>query len=821
MLKVLKNLKESAISVLVIVILLCVQAATDLALPTYTSKIVNTGIQQGGIENSAPEYIAKSQMDNLLKFTTDDEKILNDYELISEDSKHYEKGVKDYPEIANQEVYKLKDINEEEQDTLNQIIAKPLLALSALEAPEEVSKPDMDLMLAFVENDEDILNSYTLSEDGNTYKIKDIGSVEKGKLNTSLINGLLVKQMASNEESANQIKSSMLENMPNAQKTVMENMSLAEIISAMPEEQKEGLLNTIEAKLPSTIDTMIANLSDSMLEQAAIQEVKLQYQYLGANTDNIQNSYILLTGLQMLGIALITMISAVTIMLLSSRVAAKLGKTLREKVFKKVLSFSTEEFNGFSTASLITRTTNDIQQIQMLLTILFRVIVYAPIIAIGGFIRVLFNSDASMAWIIGLAVVCIIIIVLTLMIVALPKFKILQKLVDKLNLVSREILTGSQVIRAFNTEEREEKRFGKANLDLMKTQVFVNRAMTIMMPALMLVMNCITVLIVWVGGHNVNDGLMQVGDVMAFIQYTMQIVMAFLMISMISIMLPRAMVSAGRINEVLETDPKIKDKDKTKEFKEDKKGYVEFKDVSFHYPDADTEVISDITFTAKPGETTALIGSTGSGKSTIVNLIPRFYDVTGGELLVDGINIKDANQKELRKRIGFVPQKGVLFSGTIESNIKYGDENIPDEKMIEAAQIAQAEEFINTKPDKYDEPIAQGGGNVSGGQKQRLSIARAIAIDPEIFVFDDSFSALDLKTDKILREELAKRTKDKTVIIVAQRISTIMNADQIIVLDEGKIVGKGTHEELLESCETYKQIALSQLSKEELENGRE
>ena len=821
MLKVLKNLKESAISVLVIVILLCIQAATDLALPTYTSKIVNTGIQQGGIENSAPEYIAKSQMDNLLKFTTDDEKILNDYELISEDSKHYEKDVKDYPEIANQEVYKLKDINEEEQDTLNQIIAKPLLALSALEAPEEVSKADMDLMLAFVENDEDILNSYTLSEDGNTYKIKDISSIEKGKLNISLINGLLVKQMVSNEESANQIKSSMLENMPNAQKAVMENMSLAEIISAMPEEQKEGLLNTIEAKLPSTIDTMIANLSDSMLEQAAIQEVKLQYQYLGANTDNIQNSYILLTGLQMLGIALITMISAVTIMLLSSRVAAKLGKTLREKVFKKVLSFSTEEFNGFSTASLITRTTNDIQQIQMLLTILFRVIVYAPIIAIGGFIRVLFNSDASMAWIIGLAVVCIIIIVLTLMIVALPKFKILQKLVDKLNLVSREILTGSQVIRAFNTEEREEKRFGKANLDLMKTQVFVNRAMTIMMPALMLVMNCITVLIVWVGGHNVNDGLMQVGDVMAFIQYTMQIVMAFLMISMISIMLPRAMVSAGRINEVLETDPKIKDKDKTKEFKEDKKGYVEFKDVSFHYPDADTEVISDITFTAKPGETTALIGSTGSGKSTIVNLIPRFYDVTGGELLVDGINIKDANQKELRKRIGFVPQKGVLFSGTIESNIKYGDENIPDEKMIEAAQIAQAEEFINTKPDKYNEPIAQGGGNVSGGQKQRLSIARAIAIDPEIFVFDDSFSALDLKTDKILREELAKRTKDKTVIIVAQRISTIMNADQIIVLDEGKIVGKGTHEELMKTCETYQQIALSQLSKEELENGRE
>ena len=821
MLKVLKNLKESAISVIVIVILLCVQATTDLALPTYTSKIVNTGIQQGGIENSAPEYIAKSQMDNLLKFTNDDEKILNDYEIISEDSKHYEKDVKDYPEIANQEVYKIKDISDEEQDSLNQAIAKPLLALSSLEAPEEVSKEDMNLMLSFVENEDDILNSYNLSEDGNTYKIKDISNVEKGKLNINLMNGLLVKQIVSNKETANQMKSSMLENLPDAQKKIFEKMSLAEILGNFPEEQKVEFINKIEAELPNIIDTMIAKLSDSMIEQAAIQEVKLQYQYLGANTDDIQNEYIFTTGLQMLGIATITMLSAVTIMLLSSRVAARLGKTLREKIFKKVLSFSTEEFNGFSTASLITRTTNDIQQIQMLLTILFRVIVYAPIIAIGGFIRVLFNSDASMAWIIGLAVVCIIIIVLTLMIVAMPRFKSLQKLVDKLNLVSREILTGSQVIRAFNTEKREEKRFDGANQDLMKTQVFVNRAMTIMMPALMLVMNCITILIVWVGGHNVNDGLMQVGDVMAFIQYTMQIVMAFLMISMVSIMLPRAMVSAGRINEVLDTDPKIKDKDETKDFKEDKKGYVEFKDVSFHYPDADTEVISDITFTAKPGETTALIGSTGSGKSTIVNLIPRFYDVTGGELLVDGINIKDANQKELRKRIGFVPQKGVLFSGTIESNIKYGDENISDERMVESAQIAQAEEFINGKPDKYNDPIAQGGGNVSGGQKQRLSIARAIAIDPEILVFDDSFSALDLKTDKILREELEKHTKNKTVIIVAQRISTIMNADQIIVLDEGKIVGKGTHEELLKTCETYQQIALSQLSKEELENGRE
>ena len=760
-------------------------------------------------------------MDDLLKFTNDDEKILNNYELVSKDSKNYEKYVKDYPEVTNQEVYKIKDLKQEDLDNLNQAISKPLLALSSLEIPEEVSKEDMDLLLSFAEDKDGVLNSYTLSEDGNTYKLNDISNIEKGKLNHNLFKSLLVKLVTSNEESANQMKSSMLENIPEEQKNAMDGMTLVQIINMMPEEQKTEFANSLEIELPNMLDKMVSNLSESMLEQAAIQEVKVQYQYLGADTDKIQNTFILISGLQMLGIAAITMISAISIMLLSARVAARLGKTLREKVFKKVLSFSTEEFNGFSTASLITRTTNDIQQIQMLLTILFRVVVYAPIIAIGGFIRVLFNSDASMAWIIGLAVICIVIIVLTLMIIAMPRFKILQKLVDKLNLVSREILTGSQVIRAFNTEEREEKRFDGANQDLMKTQVFVNRAMSIMMPALMLVMNCITILIVWVGGHNVNDGLMQVGDVMAFIQYTMQIVMAFLMISMVSIMLPRASVSAERINEVLETEPKIKDKKETKAFKEDKKGYVEFKDVSFHYPDADTEVVTDISFTAKPGETTAIIGSTGSGKSTIVNLIPRFYDVTGGELLVDGVNVKDVSQNELRKRIGFVPQKGILFSGTIESNIKYGNENITDEQMVEAAQIAQAEEFIETKPQKYQEPISQGGGNVSGGQKQRLSIARAIAINPEIFVFDDSFSALDMKTDKILREELSKRTKDKTVIIVAQRISTIMNADQIIVLDEGKIVGKGTHDELMQSCETYRQIALSQLSKEELENGRE
>ena len=540
-----------------------------------------------------------------------------------------------------------------------------------------------------------------------------------------------------------------------------------------------------------------------------IQENALQLQ------DNY-NEQIIITGIKMLGIALISMISAVSIMLLSSRVAAKLGKILRDKVFEKVISFSNKEYRQFSVASLITRTTNDVSQIQGLIPMLFRVVVYAPIIGIGGFIRVLNYSDFSMAWIIGLAIVCIIVIVLTLFIVAMPKFKKLQNLIDKLNLVSREILTGIPVIRAFNTAKREEKRFEKANADLMKTNIFVNRTMSIMMPILMLIMNGITLLIVWFGGNNVDKGIMQVGDIMAFIQYTIQIVTSFLVISMISIMIPRASVSAKRINEVLETIPNIKDKEQLKEFDKNKKGLVEFRNVSFRYPDADTEILTDIDFEAKPGETTAIIGSTGSGKSTLVNLIPRFYDVTGGELLIDGINIKDVSQKELRKKIGFIPQKGMLFSGTIESNIKYGNPEMKDEQMIKAARIAQAEEFINAKKEKYKSEIAQGGNNVSGGQKQRLSISRAIAIDPEILVFDDSFSALDLKTDRKLRETLEKEIKGKTIIIVAQRISTIMNANQIIVLEEGKMVGKGTHNELMETNETYKQIALSQLSEEEL-----
>ena len=623
------------------------------------------------------------------------------------------------------------------------------------------------------------------------------------------------------EQTASQIKEKILSNMPEQQKIYIQNMSLIEIIRNMPEEQRTQLLEQFSEK--------IENMADSIKEQAAISSVKEIYKELGVDTDALQNNYIILSGIEMLEVSLVSMVSAVLVMLFSSKVAAKLGKTLREKVFTKVLTFSTEELNKFSTASLITRSTNDIQQIQQLITMLFRVVVYAPIIGIGGFIKVLTNTDNSMAWIIGVAILAILFVVGTLFIIAMPKFKKLQELTDKLNLVSREILTGLQVIRAFNKEKWEENRFDNANKDLTKTNVFVNKAMSMMMPLLMLIMNAITVLIIWQGGHSVDEGLLQVGDMMAFIQYTMQIVMSFLMISMISIMLPRASVSANRINEIVDTIPKIKDKNDTKKFNPNKKGLVEFKNVSFRYPDADAEILEDINFTAKPGETTAIIGSTGSGKSTVVNLIPRFYDVTGGELLIDGVNIKDVSQKDLRDIIGFVPQKGILFSGTIESNIKYSDENMSDKRMIEAAEIAQATEFIDSKENKYKDAIAQGGGNVSGGQKQRLSIARAIAKDPEIFVFDDSFSALDFKTDSKLREALSEKTENKTVIIVAQRISTILNADQIIVLDEGKVVGIGKHEELMKDNETYRQIALSQLSEEELnlnikeekENGKE
>ena len=748
MLKVLKNLKQSWVSVIVIVLLLCVQAAVDLELPNYTSRIVNNGIQSGGIEYVAPDIINSEDMEQILFFTDEDDKILENYTITG---------------------------------------------------TEELSKQQERLLDKYFKNTDSIYPKYV---------IKNITKAQKEELSNIMTKPIITSQMFQNEETSAKIKEQLMSNIPEEQKTIFENMTLMQILQMLPQEQVSQLLN----EATKQIDEM----QDSIKEQAGIVYTKQLYKDAGANTDDIQIRYISITGLKMLALAFISMTSGIIIMMLSARVGARLARTLREKVFNKVLTFTTKELREFSTASLITRSTNDVQQIQQLMAMLFRTVVYAPIIGIGGILKVLSQSNSSMAWIIGLAVITILVVVGGLFAITMPKFKKLQDLVDKLNNVSREILTGLPVIRAFNTEKREEKRFENANSDLMKANIFVNRAMSIMMPMLMLIMNGVSILIIWVGGHNIDNGVMQVGDMLAFIQYAMQIVMSFLMISMISIMLPRASVSANRIMEVIETEPSIKDKENTQKPDPTKKGLVEFKNVSFRYPDADSEILEDINFTAEPGKTTAIIGSTGSGKSTVVNLIPRFYDVTGGELLVDGVNVKDLSQKDLRNIIGFVPQKGVLFSGTIESNIKYANENISDEKMQQAAKIAQAVEFIDEKPEKYESEIAQGGNNVSGGQKQRLAIARAIAKDPEIFVFDDSFSALDFKTDATLREALAKNTKNKTSIIVAQRISTILNADKIIVLDDGKIVGQGTHEELMKNNEVYREIALSQLSEQEL-----
>ena len=747
MFKVLLKLRKAWKSVLIVMILLVVQAMGELALPDYTSRIVNVGIQQGGVESCAPEAIREEELQNILITTDEDDFILDKYTLLSKDDlseSDYNKYVKEYPALEKENIYILKKISKGDKEKLEDVMAKPLVMM---------------------------------------YVIQD-------------------------ETKSESMRQYVISVLPVEVQSAFQNASLIDIIKAMPEEQSKQMIDNFGKQIEDTVG--------GMLSQSAITAVRTEYTAIGMDTDKIQSSYIWKAGFQMLGVAFLIMITGVTVMYFSSGMACKLAKYLREEVFEKVLKYSNKEFREFSTASLITRSTNDIQQIQGMIQVLFRTVVFAPIMGIGGLIRVITKSSTSMIWIIGFAILCILTVVLILFIVAMPKFKKLQVLIDKINLVAREILTGLPVIRAFNKEKSEEERFDKANLDLTKVSIFVNRVMSFMMPLLMFLMNGISLMIVWFGSKNIDSGVMQVGDMMAIIQYTMQIVMAFLMVSMISIMLPRAAVSANRINEILDQDLSIKDKDETKKFESDKKGLVEFKNVSFRYPDADMEILTDINFTAEPGKTTAIIGSTGSGKSTIVNLIPRFYDVTGGELCVDGVNIKDVSQKDLRDIIGYVPQKGVLFSGTIESNIKFADENMSDERMIKAAEIAQATEFIESKPEKYQTHISQGGTNVSGGQKQRLSIARAIASDPEIYIFDDSFSALDYKTDCVLREELAKVTKDKTVIIVAQRINTVLNADQIITLEDGKIVGKGTHEELMENCETYRQIALSQLSEEEL-----
>lgn len=721
MFKMFHYMKERWYYIVMIVALLFVQAFCDLSLPDYTSKIINVGIQQKGVEDGVPETIREESMDKLLLFLEQEEaeEVLDAYK--NKDG-----------------IYELQSVTEEEREELNQILGIPELVVTGL-SDEEAEE---------------------------TKKIKE--------------------QMELPKEA-----------------------DLFQVFQSMPKEQ----LQTMTEEMKKELEEM----PDSIVTQSAVLFVEQEYEAQDIDMDKLQMEYILMSGVKMLGLAFLAMAAAIAVTFLSARVAAVLGRNLRNSIYRKVISFSGRELNQFSTASLITRSTNDVQQVQMLFTLLFRIVLYAPILGIGGVYKV-FQTDASMTWILALAVVVITLFVVLLFRIAMPKFTRLQFLIDELNLVSREILTGVPVVRAFSREKHEEERFEEANARLTKTNLFVNRCMTFMMPVMMLLMNGVTVLIVWNGAHAVNEGSMQVGNMMAFMQYAMQIIMAFLMITMMSIMIPRANVAAKRINEVMETQVSIQDSQEVQSVQEDKKGQIVFEHVSFAYPGADEKTLHDIDFTARKGETVAFIGSTGSGKSTLVNLIPRFFDVTEGRILVDGVDIRHLKLHDLRERIGYVPQKAVLFSGTIDSNIRYGKEEATEAEVKKAAKIAQAWEFIEEKEEGVDSAIAQGGTNVSGGQKQRLSIARAIAKEPEIYIFDDSFSALDYKTDVVLRRALKQETKDATTLIVAQRISTILHADKILVLDEGRVVGQGTHRELLNSCEVYRQIAMSQLSEEELAN---
>ena len=721
MFKMFHYMKERWHYMVMIIMLLFIQAFCDLSLPDYTSKIINVGIQQKGVEDGVPETIRAEAMDKLLLFLEQKEakRVLDAYE--NKDG-----------------IYELQDVTEEEREKLNQILGIPELIVTGL--------------------------SDEKSEE--TKKIKE--------------------QMQLPQEA-----------------------DLFQVFQSMSQEQLTSMTGELEKELKE--------MPDSIVTQSAVLFVEQEYKDQDIDMDKLQMQYILISGVKMLGLAFLAMAAAIAVTFLSARVAAVLGRNLRNSIYRKVISFSGKELNQFSTASLITRSTNDVQQVQMLFTLLFRIVLYAPILGIGGVYKV-FQTDASMTWILALAVVVIMLFVALLFRIAMPKFTKLQFLIDELNLVSREILTGVPVVRAFSREKHEEERFEEANARLTKTNLFVNRCMTFMMPVMMLLMNGVTVLIVWNGAHAVNDGSMQVGNMMAFMQYAMQIIMAFLMITMMSIMIPRANVAAKRINEVMETQVSIRDSQEVQPVQENRKGQIVFEHVGFAYPGADEETLHDIDFTANKGETIAFIGSTGSGKSTLVNLIPRFFDVTKGRILVDGVDIRNLKLHDLRERIGYVPQKAVLFSGTIDSNIRYGKEEATEAEVKKAAQIAQAWEFIEEKEDGVNSSIAQGGTNVSGGQKQRLSIARAIAKEPEIYIFDDSFSALDYKTDVVLRRALKQETKDATTLIVAQRISTILHADKILVLDEGRVVGQGTHKELLKSCQVYRQIAMSQLSEEELAN---
>lgn len=722
MVKMFHYMKERWHYIVLIIVLLFVQAFCDLSLPDYTSKIVNVGIQQKGIEDCVPETIQEVSMNELFLFMDEDDRaqVERTYDLADG-------------------MYTLEDISEDERTALNNIFGVPMMAVTGLTSEDDSSKEMQK-------------------------KITD-------------------------------------------QMQLPEGTDILPVFAQMPEDVRMKMMDEMTAE--------ISQMPESIVTQSATLYVQNEYSAQGIDLDSMQMRYVLFSGLKMLGLALLGVLAAIGVTFLASQVASTLGRNLRNSIYRKVLTFSGSELNHFSAASLITRSTNDIQQIQMTFTMIFRIVLYAPILGIGGLYKV-FQTDMSMTWILGLAVGLILIVIVLLLAVAMPRFTKLQYLIDKLNLVSREILSGIFVIRAFSTEKHEEDRFEDANKTLTKTNLFVNRCMTLMMPTMMFIMNGITVLIVYSGAYAVDGGTMQVGNMMAFIQYAMQIIMAFLMITMMSVMLPRAMVSAKRINEVMDTETVIKSGDSPKYPAKDVKGELAFENVSFAYPGADECSLTDVSFTAHKGETVAFIGSTGSGKSTLVNLIPRFFDATKGRITLDGVDIKDMDLCDLRDRIGYVPQKSILFSGTIDSNIRYGSEEASEADIRRAAEIAQSWDFISAKEDGLDSPIAQGGTNVSGGQKQRLSIARAIAKKPEVYIFDDSFSALDYKTDVQLRRALKNETKDATTLIVAQRISTILHADKILVLEDGHVIGQGTHKELMKSCEVYRQIASSQLSEEEL-----
>lgn len=731
--------------VLITIALLFVQANADLALPDYMSKIVNNGIQQGGVENAIPMAIRQSEMNRLVIFLSAENKnlVLGHYALVDKNSPDYEKYLADYTILADQPIYVRNNIDKAGIALLNPVMAKAELIVSSIE--QMMADPSkaaaMGQSLGF-----------------------DITKIPPG-------------------------------------------MDLFSTLPMLPSAQLE--------QITAGIDEKFASLGYSMTNQMAVGFVKTEYAALGLDTSQLQTNYILNTGYMMLLLSLLSVGCTIIVGFLSAKTAAGAARDMRRDVFKKVESFSNSEFDKFSTASLITRSTNDVTQIQMVVIMIMRMVFYAPIIGVGGIIRAI-GKSANMWWIIAVAVITLLSLIIVVFSISLPKFKIIQKLIDRLNLVTREHLSGMMVIRAFNMQKFEEDRFDKANLDLTSNSLFIARVMVIMMPLMMLIMNGLSLGIIWVGAHQVANNTMQVGDMMAFMQYAMQIVFAFLMLSMMFIILPRASVSGGRIADVLETEPVIKDPVQPKKFPESFSGKVEFRNVSFKYPDAQEDVLHNISFTALPGQTTAFIGSTGSGKSTVVNLLPRFHEVTEGAIYVDGIDIRDVNQADLREKIGYIPQKGMLFSGTIESNLRYADENASEAAMLDAIRVSQASEFIFSKPEGMAAEISQGGSNVSGGQKQRLSIARALVKKPPIYIFDDSFSALDFKTDSALRKALKQNTGASNILIVTQRVSTIKTAEQIIVLEEGRIVGKGNHHELMDTCEPYREIALSQLSKEEL-----